>query len=355
MAIFTTDIIDFGEQPLFFGTDGRNIARLDINSEPFIDKMTKRHRSMFWLPHDVSYSQDAIDYTIMSENRREFFLKNLKFQTLLDSAATRGVLECFLPVCTSPQLESWLCVHGFMESIHSDSYAEIIKALGIDASEVFDDIMVNGHILARGEEIVSYFNNMHSVAAQWSIGPQVVSDYKKEALVQALYMLNILENILFKTSFICSFAFAENGVMEGSTKTVQNINFDETLHYGMTIYLIKRLSKDPEYAQIFEDNKEWAVQRYQSAYDADIKWVDYLYETDPGLIGISSNILKAYSLYNIRQTMSKIGLDPIGSELDNPVPWATKYLSTGNVQTALNETDGVNYLFGSLDKDMEEW
>jgi len=85
--------------------------------------------------------------------------------------------------------------------------------------------MLNNDILSRGEDIVDAFNAMHHIAATWSIKP-VISDYKREALVSALYMLNILENVLFKTSFICSFAFAENGIMESSAKCIQKIALD---------------------------------------------------------------------------------------------------------------------------------
>jgi len=352
--IFKNEVIDFENEPLFYGS-GRNISRVDLPLEPFIAKMTKRHLSQIWFPHDIGLKQDAVDYVSMSDNRREFFLKNLKFQTLLDSAAGRGILETLLPVTTSPHLETWFTVHGMFENaIHSDSYAEIIKALGIDSSVVFDDIMVNDHILKRGEDIVSVFNNMHQVAAKWSKKP-IVSDRKREVLVETLYMLNILENILFKTSFICSFAFAENGVMEGSAKILQLISQDEILHYGMTVYLLKRLAKDNDYVDIIASKREWAKTMYKRAYEADCEWISYLYETDPGLIGLSENILKTYSLYNIRDTMQKIGLEPIGVEVDNPVPWAKKYMYSGNVQTALNETDGVNYLFGVLDKNIEKW
>jgi len=105
--IFHKKPIDFTKEPLFFGS-GRNISRVDLNNEPFIQKMTKRQWSQIWFAHDFSYVHDAKDYTNMSKDRRDFFLKNLKFQTLLDSNAGRGILETLLPVTTNPSLEAWL-------------------------------------------------------------------------------------------------------------------------------------------------------------------------------------------------------------------------------------------------------
>jgi len=354
MSIFDDKQIDFTEEPLFYGS-GRNISRSDLNEEPFIDKLIDRHWSQIWFPHDFTYVQDATDYKNMSENRRLFFLKNLKFQTLLDSAAARGIAETLLPVTTNPTLERWWYVHGVFENaIHAKSYGDIVKAIGIDSSEVFDDIMKNEAILKRGEDIVDTFNQMHLVASNWNQN-QITSNHKKEVLIKTLFMLNILENILFKTSFVCSFAFAENGVMEGSAKCLQKISIDEILHYTLTIYLIKKLRKYEEYKHIFEVVDPWAEEMYERAYIGDLEWIDYLYKSDPALIGLTKESLKNYSLYNISQTMKSVGLKPISNIDENPLPWVKKYMNTSNIQTALNETDGINYLVGIIDKDIKEW
>jgi ribonucleoside-diphosphate reductase beta chain len=355
MEIFKNAVIDFREEPLFFG-EGRNIQRLDLGNEEYIEKMYRRHHSQIWFPHDVSLANDAKDYALMNKNQREFFLKNLKFQTLLDSLAGRGILETFIPVTTDPTLEVWWVVHGFFEStIHSPSYAEIIKALGIDATEVFDDIMVNDHILERGSFLIRAFDALHDVAKKST--REVGSQEDKQTLITALFALNILENIMFKTSFICSFAFAENKLMEGSSKIMSLISNDEILHYTMSVYLLNRLRTNPEYSEAFKAIESSIIDEYEAAYIADCKWVDYLYETDPSLIGISADVLKAYSRYNINKTLKSVGLLVGGSVGDNPCKWADKYMSRSGLQTALNETDGISYLFGIINKDMKdnEW
>jgi len=355
--IFTDKKIDFTKEPLFFGK-GRNVARLDLPIEEYITKLTDKQLSQFWMPHDVGMGQDAKDYSVMSNDRKEFFLKNIKFQTVLDSNASRGVFETLAPVTTSPHLEKWWTAHGFFEgAIHSPSYSEIIKALGIDASEVFDDIMENQHILSRGEEISQVFNVMHSVAGDYMTGSTnhgSPSNYQKETLVRTLYALNILENIMFKTSFMCSFAFAENNMMEGSSKIISLIAADELLHNTMVVYLLKRLRKEPEYEDVFNSVQDDIVEQYHRIYSADLEWVDYLYESDPALIGLSANSLKAYSLYNLEDTMVKVGLLS-GSSLSNPLPWSQKYLSRNGVQTAQMESDSISYLSGIVNKSDMRW
>ena len=104
--LFNTENINFAEEPLFLGT-GRNIARLDLNIEQHIQKQTDNALGLLWFAQDFSYKDDAKDFSNMEKKQQILFLKNLKFQTLLDSVAARSVAEVFIPITTNPQLESW--------------------------------------------------------------------------------------------------------------------------------------------------------------------------------------------------------------------------------------------------------
>ena len=107
--LFNPNPINFQAEPLFLGT-GRNITRLDLSIEPHISKMTETALGKLWFSGDFSISKDGKDYvTLQSEQPKlnVLFMKNLKFQTLLDSLAARSVAEVFIPVTTNPQLESW--------------------------------------------------------------------------------------------------------------------------------------------------------------------------------------------------------------------------------------------------------
>jgi hypothetical protein len=52
--------------------------------------------------------------------------------------------------------------------------------------------------------------------------------------------------------------------------------------------------------------------------------------------------------------MTAIGEKPVCDRvLVHPCSWAIKYVNTGKLQVALNESDGINYLLGALDKDVK--
>lgn len=353
-SVFVNEVIDFKQAPYFLG-EGRNVIRLDLDSEPFIEKLKEKALGQTWFKHDFSYIQDAKDFIALHPKQQVLFLKNLKFQTVLDSVATRTVTEVFKPVTSNPQLESWWAVHGFQEDIHSDSYAELIKSLPLNSTDVFDEIMVTPEILSRAKLIIDRFDDTIMWNSKLTLQ---TDDYNREdhmrSILFSLYALNILEAGLFQTSFICTFAYAENGVMESSGKSMGRIKKDENNHMAITIHLINAYRKDPEWAYLVNEIQDEVRQMYISTYVADNIWIDYLYEDGASLLGLNAKVLKEYSAYNMHRATHAIGITGVADEVKmNPCSWADKYTKTANLQVALNEADGTNYLLGRLNKNMD--
>lgn len=353
--LFNTNNIDFSSEPLFLGS-GRNIARLDLNIEQHIQKQVDNALGLMWFATDFSYAADAKDYEAMDSKLKMLFLKNLKFQTLLDSVAARSVVEVFLPITTNPQFENWWLQHGFFEGcIHSKTYAEIIKALPVNAKEIFDDIMVNEEILNRAKDIMKYFEHTVIMNSRMLLKDEVKYDIEehKKSIILSLFALNILEAVLFKSSFITSFAYKENGIMNSTGDAIKKISLDETGHFAMTVNILNRYRKDPEWAYIFNTLEPEIMSMYSTAINADYKWIDYLFIDNPILLGISSEVLKQYVDYNAKIVMTSVGLEPLKDSTFNPCTWANKYNKSSNVQTAMKEKNSANYLLGRLNTDIK--
>lgn len=360
--LFNTSPIDFTQQPLFLG-EGRNISRLDLPMETQISSATAAAIGKLWFSGDFSPSKDAKDYISCSKGLNTLFMKNLKFQTLLDSLAARSVAEVFLPITTNPQLESWWYQHAFFENnIHSLSYADILKGLPVNASAIFDDIMVNPDILARADSVIKCFEDTVQHNAKMVLknsGLPVgynLKDHKK-SIVMSLFALNILEAVLFKSSFLTSFAFKENGLYSVAADIISKIAQDESGHYAMTINLINRLRVDPDWAYIFHEHSDEIDSLYRDAIEADYKWIEVLFEDDVKLMGINEAILKQYVTSNLHSVMTSVKQAPIVDKLDNPCKWANKYSRPSNIQTAQKEKTSGNYLLGivTVDTDAEFW
>jgi len=356
-STFTTDNIEFMQEPLFLGK-GRNVARLDLSLEQDIQKRTDKALGLIWFKTDFSYKKDGEDYAKLVASLRVLFLKNLKFQTVGDSIAARSVSEVFGPITTNPQLEEWWFQHAFFEGVvHSPTYAEILKALPVDAKEIFDDIMINEHIIKRGLAIAQAFDGTITLNSKMVLQAPDYDEYNhKKSIVLSLYALNILESVFFKSSFVTTFAFAENHIMESSAKAVTKISMDEIMHYQISNYLIKRLKADLEWSSAFAEVEEQAIQMYKDAYETDLEWIDYCYpegETIP-LLGVSNAIMKQYVQYNLYNVMSNVKLPHFVKRVKNPCIWVDKYSNLSNVQVAMKETDSANYLLGKLDTEVTD-
>lgn len=349
--LFNYNPVDFTKSALFLDTTGRNISRLDLSIESHISACTAAALGKLWFPGDFSPSKDGKDYITCAPKLQTLFMKNLKFQTLLDSLAARSVAEVFIPVTTNPQLEVWWYQHAFFEgNIHSQSYADILKGLPVDAKAIFDDIMVNPAILQRASSIVACFEDTVQHNSNMILQ---TANYNREAhkvsIVMSLFALNILEAILFKSSFLTSFAFKENGLFSVTADIIAKIAIDEAGHYAMTITLLNRLRRDPDWAYIFHEHSATIDQLYRDAIEADFDWIDYCYTDDTRLLGVNNAVLKQYVTYNLHSVMTSVGQQPIVDKVQNPCVWASKYTRPSNMQTAQKEKTSGNYLLGVVD------
>jgi ribonucleoside-diphosphate reductase beta chain len=171
----------------------------------------------------------------------------------------------------------------------------------------------------------------------------------KVSIVMSLFALNILEAVLFKSSFLTSFAFKENGLFSVTADIIAKIALDEAGHYAMTTTLINRLRKDPDWAYIFHNYSATINQLYADAIEADFDWIDYCYPEDTRLLGVNNAVLKQYVTYNLHSVMTSVGQPPIVDKVPNPCIWANKYTRPSNVQTAQKEKTSGNYLLGIVD------
>lgn len=244
--------------------------------------------------------------------------------------------------------------HGFFEGcVHSKTYAEIIKTLPLNAKEVFDDIMINENIVKRASDITDKFENTVIMNSKMILKTDDYSlEEHKKSIVMSIFALNILEAILFKSSFITSFAFKENGIMNSTGDAIKKIQLDEIGHYAMTNNIINRLNKDPEWIHIFSETYNDVREMYRKAIEADYQWIDYLFEENPILLGVSSDILKSYVDYNAKIVMSAAGIEPFLKDTFNPCNWAKKYQKSSNIQTAMKEKNSANYLLGKVNSDI---
>jgi ribonucleoside-diphosphate reductase beta chain len=338
------------ERTCFFD-DPVDVARYDKVRYPAFEKLTEKQMSFFWRPEEVELSRDSKDFKGLTEHEKHIFTSNLKRQILLDSVQGRAPSLAFLPICSLPELETWIQAWAFFETIHSKSYTHIIRNVYSDPSKVFDEMMDIQEIVDCAGDISKYYDRLITANNQYALFG--VSDYRhKETLWLCLNAVNALEGVRFYVSFACSWNFAELKKMEGNAKIIKFIARDENIHLASTQQLLKILPKeDPDFAKIQEETRDEVVKLFSDVVEQEKAWAQYLFK-DGSMIGLNEKLLCDYVEWIANKRMTAIGLPSPFKGGSNPLPWTQKWIAGADVQVAPQETEITSYIVGGVKSDV---
>ena len=346
MTVFSNEMFDATEQTCFFGKQV-NIARYDKQRYNIFEKLTDKQLGFFWRPEEIDLSRDGKDFKGLTDHEKHIFTSNLKRQILLDSVQGRAPSLAFLPICSLPELETWIQTWTFSETVHSRSYTHIIRNVYSDPSRVFDEMLDIQEIADCAHDISKYYDDLIAFNSNMRYN----YDHKK-ALWLCLNAVNALEGVRFYVSFACSWAFAEVKKMEGNAKIIKLIARDENVHLASTQQLLKILPKeDPDFAKIAEETKDECITMFNDVVEQEKAWAKYLFK-DGSMIGLNEQLLCDYVDHIAAKRMVAIGLN--GKPGANPLPWTQKWISGSDVQVAPQETEITSYVIGGVKKDVDE-
>jgi len=338
--------IDFTKEPMFFG-ESLNIERYDKFKYPAYFEFFKKQLQSFWMPEEIDLSKDRLDYKNMTDNEKFIFTSNLKYQILLDSVQSRGIHHLSEHL-SNPEIEAFISVWAMFETLHSYSYTYIIKNVYSNPSEVFDNILNDEEIVKRTVSVTKHYDEMIN-----SMGDS--EHEQKKQLYLTLMSINILEGIRFYVSFACSYAFAQNGKMEGNSKIISLINKDENLHLGFTQKLLNDLrTKDEEgFIEIVKECEPIIIKMFEDAANEEVQWANYLFKNG-SMLGLNSEILQRYMKYLTNKRMMALKLEPTFERIKNPINWINSWTNSNSIQNAPQETEIDSYNIGSVKSDLSE-
>jgi ribonucleoside-diphosphate reductase beta chain len=347
-STFKSKVVDQLSQPMFLG-ENVNVARYDQQHYSIFEKLTERQLSYFWRPDEIDLTKDRTDFMELPENEKHIFLSNLQYQILLDSVQGRAPSIAFLRRVSLPELETFIIAWTFSESIHSRSYTHIIRNALPEPDKIFENVVLNEEIQKRAFDVTKYYDALIN-----HDGDDLVDLRKKFILCMAsVYML---EAIRFYVSFACSWAFAENGKMDGNAKIIRLIARDELLHFNATanIFKIWRSGSDgQEWVDAFNDCHNEIANMVMLTVEQEKNWATYLFK-DGSMLGLNKEILCSYIEYVTNQRVSALGLAKPFKETKNPIPWINNWIKTDNVQVAPQETEIPSYMVGAVDSNLDD-
>ena len=340
-----------------FFDDPPTVARYDKVKYPWLEKLTDKQLGFFWRPEEVDIYKDAKDFKELTAHEQHIFTSNLKRQILLDSVQGRAPTAAFGPICSLPELETWIQTWAFSETIHSRSYTHIIRNIYANPSKVFDEITDIAEIVDCAKDISKYYDeliewNNRVTTYGYQNMPTAAPYYHKKALWLALMSVNILEGVRFYVSFACSWAFAEVKKMEGNAKIIKFIARDENLHLAGTQQLLKALTReDEDFAKIAEETKEESIKMFVDCVNQEKAWSSYLFK-DGSMVGLNASLLDEYIEWIANKRVTAVGLSSPYKGGSNPLPWTQKWISGAEVQVAPQETEITSYVVGGVKKDV---
>jgi ribonucleoside-diphosphate reductase beta chain len=386
--------------PFLDPNGGVAIQRYETMRHRVFDGLTEKQLGFFWRPQEVDTVKDGADFKMLSEAEQHIFTSNLKRQILLDSVQGRSPNIAFLPIVSLPELEGFITVWAFSESIHSRSYTHIIRNVYSDPSVVFDEMMDIEQIVDCAKDISEGYDTLIRLTQAYQLhgeGAHEINSWRteftiedaeqddgtgtlvqvkkivtkrvpdskqilvvdlyelKKALWKAIVSVNILEGVRFYVSFACSWAFGEQKKMEGNAKIIKLICRDENLHLAATQTLLKILPKDdPDFIKIREETHDECVKLFKDAVDQEKEWARYLFKDGGSMIGLNYELLANYVEFIADKRLARAGYPTLYNAKTNPLPWTEAWIAGQDVQVAPQETEITSYQIGGTKQDVNK-
>ncbi len=367
MTVFNLSAKNHLTAKMFFDGGPPSVARYDQVKYPEIEHLIDKQIGFFWRPQEVDLNTDRGDFKKLTPHQQHIFVSNLKRQILLDSVQGRAPSATFAPITALPEMETWAQTWAFFETIHSRSYTHIIRQVFPNPGVIFDGIMDIEPIVDCAKDISFHYDEFLTASAYYQLlgegthtvnGKKVVVNLRelKRKLWLVINSVNILEGIRFYVSFACSWAFAENKLMEGNAKIIKLIARDENLHLGGTQQLIRVIlpDDDADFAALKIECEDEVRAMFRSAMEQEKAWAKYLFK-DGSMIGLNEALLCQYVDYIGAQRMRAIGLKPdFEAPTRDPLPWTASWIASKTVQVAPQETEITSYINGGVKQDASD-
>jgi len=268
-------VTDKNKEKIFFG-EYSGFQRYDNPTYQFAIDMEERQRNAFWNPNEISMNDDSQQFFELPEHIQEIMIRIWLFQTLMDSGQNSGLENVLAEICTNSEFEAMFKTWGYFELIHSLSYSHILRGIFADSTKIFDRIKDYPEIQQRINKEVDLYNKVKNIK---SIESELE---RKKLIVELLINIFALEGVKFYVSFLVTYIInnSYDNKINGSTRIIKLINFDEDFHTNMASGLLNILKTEQSegYSELMESEwyHEMVKNTFKQVFDDEMQWTDYL-------------------------------------------------------------------------------
>lgn len=392
------------KQLIFFG-EYSGFQRYDQPKYPFAVEIEERMRNGFWNPKEISLVGDRIKFPDLPEFAQEIETEVLLYQTIMDSANNRGIDNILSTIVTAPEFESMFKTHSYFELIHSFSYSHILREVFPDATEVFNSIADRKEIHNRISKEIECFNKVKNISnielindikaknkaevleyikknnitddktiqMIWDIhyigeknlniefNAEMTMEERKQVILELIVRIYALESLKFYISFLVTYVInnSYNNKIQGITRIIKLINFDEDLHITVMSGVIDILKKEDSEGFTELINSHWFNDMVKGVFrevvEDELSWGKHLlsFGNLPTLtMAVLDNFIKYYANMRCKNIIGEtLYKDAVKSDV---VDFFENYKDIDKDNTAQQEAEAINYNIGILVNDVPD-
>jgi ribonucleoside-diphosphate reductase beta chain len=339
------------KEKIFFG-EYSGFQRYDNPTYKFFVNMEEKQRNAFWNPNEISMTSDSQKFPELPEHIQEIMIRIWLFQTLMDSGQNKGLEDILSGLVTNSEAEAMFKTWGYFELIHSLSYSHLLRGIFSDSTKIFDRIKDYPEIQHRIDREVQLYSDLAK------IDRNDASEENKKLLLELLVNIFALEGIKFYVSFLITYVINDsyNNKIQGATRIIKLINFDEDLHTSMSNGVLNILKKETNEGFSELMKTEWFNEMVQSVfkqtYDSEMTFAKWLMSAGqiPTLTEkVFENFLKYYTDFRLQQLQHP---KMFNQEKTDIVTWFDNYKDMNKDNVAAQESDMAVYSIGIMKNDI---
>lgn len=293
---------------------------------PIYDELWEASYLNNWKPESISMREDIACWKAsqgsdkyLDANTRHMVLTNLSFFGTAEQLIGDNALNGLSYYITMPEVRNQLLRMGFEESIHSRTFAWIVKNLGLSTKEIYQ-AHKNNPVIEKKDRFMK-----EATLALSNRSINMATREGRRTFMEALLAQMIMEGVLFYGGFAMNLSLRERGLMPGIGQQYAYVMRDESLHLILMREMFNHF-KDLEWKDLWtEEFKEFTRDKFREAVGIETDYARYSLCGDRGGVpGLREEDFILYSKYLANRRLKFIDLDPIFPETPNPFPWLEK-------------------------------
>jgi ribonucleoside-diphosphate reductase beta chain len=277
----------------------RDIFKKRTNLKPYeypeLYEYVSSVRHSYWIHTEFNYTSDVNDFHVNVSPAEKNAMKNAMLAIAQIEVAVKTFWGDIYKKMPKPEIGSVGATFAESEVRHADAYSHLLEILGLNAE--FENITQ----VPVMQERIAYLERTITLAR---------TDDNRQYMHSVLLFSLFIEHVSLFSQFLIMMSFNKHrNLFKGISNAVEATSKEEQIHGMFGIDVINIIKK--EHPEWFDDAcKEMIIKACQTAYEAESKVIDWIYEAGE-LEFLPSTNVKEFVKQRFNNSLAAIGLPRI--------------------------------------------